>query len=276
MGTSKNQLRWLFEVPYGTLSIEGRVINQRLTLQLIVSLPPNHHPNEVFRCARNPFAVSCYQGFMTKNTNKQQYPSREESERSGFPSISPGSVVRLGAKAGWWMNIILTALILLWPVGLRTALLVAKETAPGWSDMRGVMADSAAGFTVIALVLWLLRSGTAGRALATIVTVVWVLINLGCYEFALVYEGIDALRHAHYLLDPTFFRGSVITLKLLTLFIATSAALGVLIMVATQCRSSPPLGGGVGGHCANGVGAGYGLVASARSRILAPAQPGFR
>ena len=33
------------------LSIEGRVINQRLTLQLIISLPPNPHPIEVFRCA---------------------------------------------------------------------------------------------------------------------------------------------------------------------------------------------------------------------------------
>ena len=34
------------------LSIEGRVINQRLTLQLIMPLPPNPHPVEVFRCAR--------------------------------------------------------------------------------------------------------------------------------------------------------------------------------------------------------------------------------
>ena len=34
------------------LSIEGRVINQRLTLQLIMSLPPTPHPVEVFRCAQ--------------------------------------------------------------------------------------------------------------------------------------------------------------------------------------------------------------------------------
>ena len=33
------------------LSIEGRVNNQWLTLQLIMSLPPNPHPVEVFRCA---------------------------------------------------------------------------------------------------------------------------------------------------------------------------------------------------------------------------------
>ena len=33
------------------LSIGGRVINQRLTLQRIMSLPPNPHPIEVFRCA---------------------------------------------------------------------------------------------------------------------------------------------------------------------------------------------------------------------------------
>ena len=31
------------------LSIEGRVINQWLTLQLMMSLPPNPHPVEVFR-----------------------------------------------------------------------------------------------------------------------------------------------------------------------------------------------------------------------------------
>ena len=31
------------------LSIGERVINQRLTLQMIISLPPNPHPVEVFR-----------------------------------------------------------------------------------------------------------------------------------------------------------------------------------------------------------------------------------
>ena len=35
------------------LSIGGRVNNQRLTLQLIMSLPPNPHPVEVFRCAQH-------------------------------------------------------------------------------------------------------------------------------------------------------------------------------------------------------------------------------
>ena len=39
-GTSKNQLRWLFEVPYGTLSIEGRVNNQRLTIQAFMFPSP--------------------------------------------------------------------------------------------------------------------------------------------------------------------------------------------------------------------------------------------
>ncbi len=166
---------------------------------------------------------------MTKNTKQTAVPKPQNYRNAHPPSVSSGSVVGWGAKAGWWMNIILAALILLWPVGLRTALLMAKETAPDWPDAPGVMADLAAGFTIIAFVLWLLRSGTVGRALATVVAVVWVLVNLGCYEFALVYEGIDALRHAHYLLDPTFFWGSAITWKLLTLFIASSAALGVLI-----------------------------------------------
>ena len=41
------------------LSIEGRVINQRLTLQLIMSLPPNPHPVEVFRCAHWGIMFRC-------------------------------------------------------------------------------------------------------------------------------------------------------------------------------------------------------------------------
>ena len=54
-----NKLKGYLEKPVslafrGTLrdlSIGGRVNNQRLTLQLIMSLPPNPHPVEVFRCA---------------------------------------------------------------------------------------------------------------------------------------------------------------------------------------------------------------------------------
>ena len=34
------------------LSIGERVINQRLTLQMIMPLPPNPHPVEVFRCSQ--------------------------------------------------------------------------------------------------------------------------------------------------------------------------------------------------------------------------------
>ena len=37
------------------LSIGERVNNQRLTLQVIMSLPPNPHPVEVFRCALGYF-----------------------------------------------------------------------------------------------------------------------------------------------------------------------------------------------------------------------------
>ena len=39
-GTSKNQRSWLFEVPYGTLSIEGRLINQWLTIQAFMFPSP--------------------------------------------------------------------------------------------------------------------------------------------------------------------------------------------------------------------------------------------
>ena len=38
------------------LSIGGRIINQWLTLQLMMSLPPNPHPVEVFRCAQQSTA----------------------------------------------------------------------------------------------------------------------------------------------------------------------------------------------------------------------------
>ena len=51
MGTSKNQLRQLFEVPCGACLLGEGVNHQRLTLQLIMSLPPTPHPVEVFRCA---------------------------------------------------------------------------------------------------------------------------------------------------------------------------------------------------------------------------------
>ena len=51
LGTSKNQFRWLFEVPCGTCLLGWGVNHQRLTLQRSMSLPPNPHPVEVFRCA---------------------------------------------------------------------------------------------------------------------------------------------------------------------------------------------------------------------------------
>ncbi len=36
------------------LSIGGRIINQWLTPQVSISLPPNPHPVEVFRCSLKP------------------------------------------------------------------------------------------------------------------------------------------------------------------------------------------------------------------------------
>ena len=48
-GTSKKQFRWFLRGTLRGLSIGGRVINKRLTLQVIMSLPPNPHPVEVFR-----------------------------------------------------------------------------------------------------------------------------------------------------------------------------------------------------------------------------------
>ena len=42
-----------FEVPCGTCLLGEGVNNQRLTLQRIMSLPPNPHPVEVFRGAQH-------------------------------------------------------------------------------------------------------------------------------------------------------------------------------------------------------------------------------
>ena len=51
MGHLEKPVSLAFRGALRDLSIGGRVNNQRITLQLIMSLPPNPHPVEVFRCA---------------------------------------------------------------------------------------------------------------------------------------------------------------------------------------------------------------------------------
>ena len=43
--------------PAGRCLLGQGVINKRLTLQLIMSLPPNPYPIEVFRCAHYPLPL---------------------------------------------------------------------------------------------------------------------------------------------------------------------------------------------------------------------------
>ena len=64
------------------LSIGGRVNHQRLTLQLIMSLPPNPHPIEVFRCAQQSIAVG----------SGRFIHSPEPPSRWGFSKCPPGSI----------------------------------------------------------------------------------------------------------------------------------------------------------------------------------------
>ena len=84
------------------LSIGERVNHQRLTLQLIMSLPPNPHPIEVFRCAplssgaTNTVFIPCWQ--KCANFSDWRFSQRWVPRKTSFASFSrcPAGLVYWG------------------------------------------------------------------------------------------------------------------------------------------------------------------------------------
>ena len=80
------------------LSIEGRVNHQRLTLQLIMSLPPNSHPVEVFRCAQVHILAEIHRCDKTRGL-RQEAKTEWEVAKTRF-KVAEGGLEKLQRNRG--------------------------------------------------------------------------------------------------------------------------------------------------------------------------------
>ncbi|TDJ02757.1 MAG: LTA synthase family protein, partial [Deltaproteobacteria bacterium] len=103
---------------------------------------------------------------------------------------------------------LLAAAALLGPFLTRSVLIAERDTVFSALDLRGFFSDlviSLFFFTALALACrWT-------RWLALALLVFWAVLSYANYEHVMVLGSPASLSQAHYLVDPTFFRGSVLS-----------------------------------------------------------------
>lgn len=102
---------------------------------------------------------------------------------------------------------VLLAAMLLAPLVLRGALLAHAEAGPGLADLRGVVADLAAGALFAGVAALAAR---AARPAAAAVAALWSLLCYADYEHVRALGANAALAHAGFLADETFREGSAL------------------------------------------------------------------
>jgi arylsulfatase A-like enzyme len=102
----------------------------------------------------------------------------------------------------------IVAAIFLSPLVARAMLLIELNLRFRAGDLRGLTLDLAVSLLVATAVLFLLRCKRWGRPAATVLVVLWCLINFANYEHIRELGSMARLTYAGYLADPTFLFGS--------------------------------------------------------------------
>lgn len=136
------------------------------------------------------------------------------------------------SAASWWL-----AAALVPPIGFRIATLAALDTAPGWTDARGLASDFAAGIAVGLVAMSLSR---LNRVLGAAWIALWFAIALGDAEHVLVNGAHVHSAYWTFLIDPTFVTGSALR-PTLTIPIAILAPLTLAAVWRAVRRNGPPL-----------------------------------
>jgi len=102
----------------------------------------------------------------------------------------------------------IVAAIFLSPLVARAMLLIELNLRFRAGDLRGLALDLVVSLLVATAVLFLLRCKRWGRPAATVLVVLWCLINFANYEHIRELGSMARLTYAGYLADPTFLFGS--------------------------------------------------------------------
>ena len=94
------------------------------------------------------------------------------------------------------------------PVVFRTGLLISNNITPGLQDGIGFILDTFSALAVAGVLLLVTR---LGRFAAPLILVIWNALIFGSYEYARMFDATVDGRFLTYVLDPTFFKGSVAT-----------------------------------------------------------------
>jgi phosphoglycerol transferase MdoB-like AlkP superfamily enzyme len=128
----------------------------------------------------------------------------------------------------WRLSAFLVACALL-PALFRTLHMAENDYKVLWVDLRGLAADLGVGLLAGALLLQLRRFGLIAVSAGSLV---WLLMNVGYYEFLRMFGSPYALGHIGFLGDPTFVDGSATSVShpILVAVLVTVLFLAVLLL----------------------------------------------
>lgn len=142
-----------------------------------------------------------------------------------------------GAVGRAWPTLAALAVAALLPLCVR--LLIVAEHGYGFDgrDGRGAECDLGTGIAAAALLALAFR---ASRVLGLVLSLLWLGLNAGYYEFFHQYESPYFLIHAGFALDPTFIEGSGIHLTHPLATAAAAALFLALVLFAGRHRPAIP------------------------------------
>ena len=121
---------------------------------------------------------------------------------------------------------------------LRAALMFDQRMPLASADLRGFSSDLLVALAVYAVCLWLARRTYPG---AVLLTLAWYLLNFANYEHISTLGASADISQISYLFDPTFFRGSALSLSSPGLFLALGGAVALLLWLAARPGRSKTL-----------------------------------
>jgi len=161
--------------------------------------------------------------------------------------IAGKSIEFARALASEWC---LSAVLLLAPGVLRTALLVEQSTRPGAVDLDGYLSDLAVSVCFAVLLVSLLSRlrSRARKIAASIFAVLWTLIHVGNYEHIKALGAPLQFTYAGYMGDAVFVAGSAASISraLLTGVLILLGVLGSLRAVRAERQRATPAARAIG------------------------------
>jgi phosphoglycerol transferase MdoB-like AlkP superfamily enzyme len=121
-----------------------------------------------------------------------------------FAPIAARAAAMLSRPGLWRLSAFVVACALL-PALFRVVHMAENDYKVLWVDLRGLATDLGVGLLAGALLLQLRRFGLIAVSVGSLV---WLLVNVGYYEFLRMFGSPYALGHIGFLGDPTFVDGS--------------------------------------------------------------------